>query len=525
MHRLVVALVTLIGLAGAAVVGSYLFLFSAATDRAAALVPASTAVYANIYLQPSTGQQMNLAGLIGRLPGFADEATLDDKVDQIVENLLSGTGVDYRTQIKPWLGDQVAFAAWPSAEDPAQAEMVVLAEVKDQDAAETSVAELVSGDGAAPTVETYGGVELGVGTGGAYMFVGDMLAIGATSDGLHAIVDVSGGDASLAGRSDFREAMAQLPADHLASVFVDMAAIATATGVDAQLGNVTTASATLVAERDGLRLSGSAPFDLGTAPPSARDGFALGTEPSSLVEWMPQETLAEAVVFGLRQTLEDAEAALRASGAAGDVTSTLDTVRAIVAFGLGLDLDADVLPLLDREVGIAITGFDGSLPAGQLLLRPDDAAAAADAIGRIADRLEALGSDRRSQDHEGVEITTLSLPDFGDVAYAIADGIVIIGLSADDVVAGLDAHATGTSVAHAAAYQRAFDVAGARAGTEAFVDVGAVVDLAGDALTLPADARDILGQVGAFGLTLPSHDDQIEFHAVLTVDEPGSAAR
>nr|MBA2265619.1 hypothetical protein [Chloroflexota bacterium] len=66
MHRLVIALVTLIGLVGALVVAGYLLFFSTGTDRAAALAPANTAVYVNVYLQPSTGQQMNLAALIGR---------------------------------------------------------------------------------------------------------------------------------------------------------------------------------------------------------------------------------------------------------------------------------------------------------------------------------------------------------------------------------------------------------------------------------------------------------------------------
>ena len=41
---------------------------------------------------------MNLAGLIGRLPGFADEASLDEKIDQVVENLLGDTGIDYATR-------------------------------------------------------------------------------------------------------------------------------------------------------------------------------------------------------------------------------------------------------------------------------------------------------------------------------------------------------------------------------------------------------------------------------------------
>jgi hypothetical protein len=38
-------------------------------------------------------------------------------------------------------------------------------------------------------------------------------------------------------------------------------------------------------------------------------------------------------------------------------------------------------------------------------------------------------------------------------------------------------------------------------------------------IELDDDARDILGQIGTFGLTAPSRDDQIEFHAVLTVEE------
>ena len=84
-----------------------------ATDRAAALAPADTAIYVNVYLQPSTGQQMNLAGLIGRLPGFADDASLDEKVDQVVAEPPVGTGIDYRAEVKPWLGDQIAIAAWP----------------------------------------------------------------------------------------------------------------------------------------------------------------------------------------------------------------------------------------------------------------------------------------------------------------------------------------------------------------------------------------------------------------------------
>jgi hypothetical protein len=98
------------------------------------------------------------------------------------------------------------------------------------------------------------------------------------------------------------------------------------------------------------------------------------------------------------------------------------------------------------------------------------------------------------------------------------DGIVIIGFGIEDVSAAIDAHSDGDSLGASERYLRTFEVAGTRAGTEAYVDVGAVVELLGDPVELPEDARDILLQVGTLGITAPSRDDQIEFHAVLTVD-------
>ena len=263
MHRLVIALVTLLGLAAAAFVAGYLLVFSVATDRAAALAPANSAFYANVYLQPSTGQQMNLSELIGRLPGFADDASLDEKVDQVVQNLLSDTGIDYREQIKPWLGNQLAVAGWPGADGVADPLAVVIADVKDMDAAQEAVGELVADAGAAFTTESHEGTEIQVSETGSYAFVDDMLVIGESAESIRAVIDVAGGAESLADVPDFVATMESLEPDHLASAYVDIAAIGEAAEMSDQVAAVSTAGAVLVAEPDGLRLSGSAPFDRG----------------------------------------------------------------------------------------------------------------------------------------------------------------------------------------------------------------------------------------------------------------------
>jgi hypothetical protein len=518
MHRLVIALVTLLGLAAAAFVAGYLLVFSVATDRAAALAPANSAFYANVYLQPSTGQQMNLSELIGRLPGFADDASLDEKVDQVVQNLLSDTGIDYREQIKPWLGNQLAVAGWPGTDGVADPLAVVIADVKDMDAAQDAVGELVADAGAAFTTESHQGTEIQVSETGSYAFVDDMLVIGESAESIRAVIDVAGGAESLADVPAFVATMESLEPDHLASAYVDIAAIGEAAEMSDQVAAVSTAGAVLVAEPDGLRLSGSAPFDEASAGPSEAASFALGGEPSSLVDWMPADTVAEAVVFGLRQTLENAETALGAAPEGEEVIGTLDTLRALAALGLGIDLDNDLLPLLDREVAVAIHGFDGTLPSGQILLRPSDPDAASAALGRLADGLTSAGATRTTVQAADAELTVLAIPDVGEVAYAIVDDIVILGLGVDDVVAAIEAHATGDSLGMSERYTRTFEVAGTRGGSEAYVDVGAALELLGEPAELPADARDILLQVGTVAATVPSRDDQIEFHAVLTID-------
>ena len=522
MHRLVVALVTLIGLTGAVFLAGYFLLFSASNDRAAALAPADSVFYFNVYLQPSSGQQMNLGGLIGRLPGFADEASLDEKVDQVVQNLLgaSGLGLDYREQIKPWLGSQIAVAGQPADGDPTQPDAVFIVEVKDRALAEAALGELATRGGFSFTAETYQGVEIQTADTGAYAFVGEMLVVGESSVGVESVIDVDRGAAALAGREDFRTTMAGLPADHLASAFVDLGALAEATGTADQLSAFSTAGAALIAERDGIRLSGSAPFEIDDASASSAAGFGLGGEPSSLVDWMPEDTIAELVIFGLRQTLEDAEDAAASAPEGEQITSALDTVRALASFGFGIDIDADLLPLLDREVGIALSGLGGALPSGQILLRPEDPEAAEAALVRVVDRLVATGASERTEEGPGAEITVLSISQVGEIAYAVRDGVIILGLGAEDVSAALQAHADGRALGGSDRYAQTFEVAGERAGNEAFVDIGAVVDLMGATFELPDDARDILAQIGSFGFTAPSRDDRLEFHAVLTVDEP-----
>jgi hypothetical protein len=518
MHRLVIALTTLLTLAGGTFLAAYLVLFAGVTDRAAALAPADTIAYANVYLQPSTAQQMRLGALIGRLPGFEDASRLDEKIDEVAQNLLGSAGIDYRGDVRPWLGNQASIALLPANGGGEPSPIAFLA-VTDPDSAEAALSHTAAQQGSEVTTKDHQGIVLSVADGSAWAFVDELLVISPSADAVETSIDVSRGDPSLAGSVGFGEAMAELPSDHLASIYLDLSRAAQLAGSETELSGWSVAGAALVAEEDGLRLVGAAPFDETAASASARAGVALASEPSTLVEWMPADTQGEAVIFGLRHVIDDAEAAAAGTEEGQTFTDALSSLRALVAFGLGLDLDDDVLPLLDREAAVAISGIRDGLPSGQILLHPTDVAAAANVLQRLTDGLESLGASVETRPAgERAEITTIDLPELGAAAYAIHEDVVIIGLSADDVAAAIDANETGDNLAATDAYVRTFELAGARAGNELYVDVAAALEASQVAAGLPADARDILNQLGTIGFTAPSRNDRIQFRAVLTVE-------
>jgi Protein of unknown function (DUF3352) len=519
VHRLVVALTTLLALTGLAVVAGYLFIFGPAVDRAAAVAPSDTAIYASVYLTPSAGQQRRIGELLSLLPGFADQAALPGKIDELSQRLLDTAGVDYRRDVAPWIGDEVAVAI----RTPTSGVPLLIAGVRDEAAARAALGRVAAQGGATASTEDYRGITVtklsGAGVAaGSFAIVDRMLVASSDRAMVIAAIDTSLGRAgSLADAASFRSAMAALPADRLGSIFLDLAASAGSVGQAAQAGGFSTAGLALVVQADGLQLIGRAPVDPSAASASARAVLALGSEPASLTDWMPENTQAELVFFGARQTFDTVVAQLGSAPGGEQIASSLTQLRALATLGLGIDLDRDLLSLFDREAGIAVTDVSGNVPRGQLLLRPNDARAAADSLQKIAASLKARGSDVTQRQVAGTMVTSVTVPQIGAVSFAISDGVVIAGLTTDDVAAALQAHASGKTLATSAAYRAAFDRGGGRGGNEVYVEGTRLATLIGGIFDLPSDARDMLTHLGALALAVPTHDNQIEIHATVTV--------
>ncbi len=209
--------------------------------------------------------------------------------------------------------------------------------------------------------------------------------------------------------------------------------------------------------------------------------------------------------------------ALASQPDAQGIIDTLNQLRALAAFGLGINLDTDLLALFSSEAAIGVSDVMTDAPHGQLLLRPSDAAAATASLERMRDAIGDHGGQVSESEASGTTITSVEVPQVGTVSWAVSDGVIVAGLSPEDVAAALAAHASGQTLAAGERYRAAWQLAGDRAGNEAFVDIGAIVDASDDALGTTGDARDILLTVGALGLTAPARDGNTELHIVLTV--------
>ena len=431
--------------------------------------------------------------------------------------------------MKPWLGDQLAAAMVPAPAAETSgvpAAPVVFAAVRDSAEAEAAIRRIAEANGGQLTTGTYAGVttySLGdQAAGGRVAILDDMLVATSDETVLHRVIDTAQGNAErLSDTSSFRGAMRDLPADRLASAYVDVSSVAALGGAAGSTG-YSAAGLAVVAHADGLQITGRAPYDASTADASSRANHALATEPSGLTDWMPASTQGELVIFGAQQAFETLASQLGTVPGGQDAAQSLTQLRALVALGLGIDFDRDLLPLFDHESAVALGDLSGSTPHGQLLLRPSDPDAAAETLSRLTDALRSRGSDVTQADASGVTVTSIAIPQVARVAYAMKDGIIIVGLSADDVAAALSAHDSGETLGASAGYRAAFDIAGGRGGNELYLDGEQGMDLILGLLgqspdSLPTDVRDILSQIRALAISVPAQQNSIEIHATVTV--------
>ena len=381
-------------------------------DEAARLVPAGALVYVHLSTDRDRAGDARLARFAQALPAVA-------RLRAQIVGAISARAFDIERDVRPWLGDELAYAA-VSADDS-----VVLAAVEDRPKAEGLIARA----GNLSRAEPYLGVRVISAGPTAIAFVGDFLAVG-TEPAVHAAIDLEQGDGDRLsdlpayrhardGRPDERSLDAYASAAGVREVLGSRAGLLGALGALLDRPGLETVGASLTAEEDGLRaevrLAGGAPRDAAFEP--------------LLLERVSEGTAA---YLGLRSARRLARLLERLG--AGD---SLERLGKGLIREAGIGFERDLLAPLSGELAITVASdaTSGDAPVVTLKARTADERRSGAALARlqepIARRLAVAGTVPRfeAQPIGGLNAFTLRVTPELAPSYAVADGTVAISTS------------------------------------------------------------------------------------------------
>ncbi len=543
---------------------------SQTTSTVLGYVPADSVAYGELRLDLPGDQRQNVAEFLSKFPGFADQAALDTKLDEVLDRLVS-EGTDgkqtFTKDVKPWFDGQVGFAvgAIPSgaAADPEalakDAHALLLLSVKDAALARTWFTDTLGANGVTGTTETYNGTELTVfeaakvPTQAAFAIVDGKVAIAGDVASVKAAIDTKGSSAVTKSEAVVA-AQTSMPGDDLGFMFVNVKAIMDASpevagalqsaspGGQALLGLIPEwAAARVRVEGDALKLDGVTPHADGRPGPDENRA-------NGVAAFAPPSTIALVAGNDVGETLTEWTTLLRSEPALEDAFTQID--QAAGMFG-GLE---KLLGWLG-DTGVVVA-TNGDAVEGGIVAVPADAAAAKQLFTTLRSFIALGGSQAgitaTDETYNGQTITVVDLGDLQDlaglagalggasapalpsglpegnvkIAYVATDAVVAIGSSSDFVKHVLDAGA-GASLADDGRYKGLVERVGAQHTGVTFVDIAAIRGLVEGVMATSASAAEraeyeesvkpFLVPFDAMVSTAVVGGDNDEHHAVITV--------
>ena len=138
-------------------------------------VPAGTTAYAEVRLDLPGDQRAAAGAFLSKFPGFADQAALDTKLDEVLDQLVkdaTNNEQTYTANIKPWFDGELAFSVGPLPPAPAassdapqflgSSRALALVSIKDQALAQAWFDAAIAKTGAKTTSQAYNGATLTV---------------------------------------------------------------------------------------------------------------------------------------------------------------------------------------------------------------------------------------------------------------------------------------------------------------------------------------------------------------------------
>jgi hypothetical protein len=463
-------------------------------------VPTDSVVYGEVRLDLPGDQERKIGEFLSKFPGFADQAALDTKLDEVLDRLISDASDGEQTftaDIKPWFDGEMGFAVGPLPDaaaltDPesaaADGRALVLLSIKDEALARAWFDEVMAESGTTGTTETYEGVQLTVFTEvevtsaqAAFAIIDGKVAVAGDLASVKAAVD-TGGDAGLSDDPAFAAATAAMDGDHVGFIYIDTQALVEraldlASGMESA-PPVTDAMLALVPdwmagrlriESDALVIDGAFPHVDGAPGPDT-------IRANGVADWAPAGTIMLAA----------------GNDAGATVLETLELYRSdpnLAELFEGIDGATGILGGPEAAVGwIGDAGLvlaqDGEDVEGGVIALPTDPDAARQLMTTVRSFATLGGGGQgitvREEPYAGTTITIIdlgsaqdlvgmagalggatlptepgaaSLPEGNvELSYAVTDAVVVIGSGPDFVKSVLDA-GSGSSLADDARYQ------------------------------------------------------------------------
>jgi hypothetical protein len=469
---------------------------SAPSSAVLGYVPADSTMYGELRLDLPGDQRQKVGQFLSKFPGFADQAALETKLDEVLDRLTSdstGGKQRYTSDIKPWFDGQLGFSMGPipemSTSDPMTTakgiRALLLVSIKDEALARSWFSKAFTDAGVTSTTETYQGTELTLFTDpkapdlqAGFATVGGKVAIVGDATSVKAAIDTKGASV-LAKAPAFAAADAALKGDDVGFMYVNTKALMDASmRMSRSLASAPPVSDALLAMVPDwmaarLRVEGDALLMDSVMPhveslPVARENRANG-----VAGFAPPSTVA--LVSGndygalLKQTFE----IYRKEPAFADGFKELDQAAGLIG-----GLDAAVGWMGDSGL---VVSKSGDTVEGGLVSIPADAAAGRQLLTQLRSLVQLGGAQMgitvRDETYNGQTITIVDLGSFRDlvgmagalgglpetpsgdvpeghaeIAYVATDQVVALGSSPDFVKHVLDA-GNGASLADDARFQ------------------------------------------------------------------------
>ncbi|MBA2701460.1 MAG: DUF3352 domain-containing protein [Chloroflexi bacterium] len=490
-------------------------------------VPANSVMYGEVRLDLPGDQRQHVGAFLSKFPGFADQAALDTKLDEMLDRIVGEASENEETfsrDIKPWFDGEVAFALGPlpdagTTEAPAAmaaaTRAIVLISIKDEALARSWFTSVLDKTGASGTAQTYGGTDLTVfsdasmpGAQAAYGILGGKVAVAGDLASVKAAIDTKGAS-GLSQAPNFAAATAASSDDHIGFVYFDLRSILDRAMdfADSSAGGMSTPPMSqamlamipdwmafrLRVEADALVMDATTP-DVPTAP-GPKTNHANG-----VAGFAPPSTIVLAAGNEIGQTLLDSVALYRSEPS---FQETIESIEQAAGFLGGLEASLSWM----GDTGVVVARAGDSLEGG-LVSVPLNADQARQLLTQIRSFVTLAGAQQGiTVREEAYAETTITIVDLGsvedvaglagalsggaapvlpgdglpsgqvEIAYAATDGVVVIGSGPAFVKHVLDA-GSGASLADDARFQGLLSRVGSEHTGLSFIDLAAVRTMA-----------------------------------------------